>query len=79
MDVNKLTGLHAHTVRAGQGQSAMSEVKPATSAYQLFQRQKHAEVKAALEVRGDYVSSRNASMLNFSLINFTVAALGVAV
>lgn len=28
----------------------MSEIKPATSAYQLFQKEKHAEVKAALEV-----------------------------
>lgn len=28
----------------------MSEIKPAASAYQLFQKQKHAEVKASLEV-----------------------------
>lgn len=36
----------------------MSEIKAATSAYQLFQREKHAEVKASLEVgalsRGTY-------------------------
>lgn len=28
----------------------MSEIKAATSAYQLYQREKHAEVKASLEV-----------------------------
>eukprot|EP00903_Cladosiphon_okamuranus_P016661 g15364.t1 len=30
----------------------MSEIKPATSAYQLFQREKHAEIKASLEAKG---------------------------
>lgn len=29
----------------------MSEIKPAASAYQLFQREKYGEVKATLEVR----------------------------
>lgn len=31
-------------------QVAMSEIKAATSAYQLYQREKHAEIKASLEV-----------------------------
>lgn len=32
----------------------MNEIKAAVSAYQLFQRQKHADVKASLEVSHAY-------------------------
>lgn len=37
----------------------MSEIKGVTSAYQLFQREKHAEVKASIEVRWASLDGRS--------------------